>query len=437
MWLWLRAARVSVCGGVGLRRQLPCAIQSLVSANGGTAEGRPRAAEFFAGIGLVRMALEQAGFRVVYANDVDAAKHAMYARNFGDAEFTLADIRSLDGGGVPDVELATASFPCTDLSLAGARAGLSGRESGLVAEFLRILREMEGRRPPAVLIENVPGFGSSNGGADLRHTLAALNGLGYACDVTLLDARRFVPQSRARLFIVGAQSPPAGTEGRAPGEASLRPNWMPRLAGSDSGLRLFSLPHPAPPEELRDGLDEAAERFPPEHEIWWGGKRLEAFLGSLSPINAGRAAALRESARPAHATAYRRTRRGRSVWEIRADCISGCLRTTRGGSSRQALVEGCCGALRVRWMTAREYARLQGAPDFDFGSATEAQATFAMGDAVCVPAVCWLAEHYLLGLWRCPRKSGRPTKLSSSEGDVPERAERAAAMKDQGDYEPR
>ena len=368
-----------------------------MSENGGAAAARPRAAEFFAGIGLVRMALEQAGFEVVYANDIDAAKHAMYARNFGGDEFTLADIRSLDGAAIPDVELATASFPCTDLSLAGARAGLSGRESGLVAEFLRILREMEGRRPPAVLIENVPGFGSSNGGADLRRTLAALNDLDYACDVALLDARRFVPQSRARLFIIGAQSPPAGTEGRAPGEGSLRPKWMSRLAGADNGPRLFSLPHPPPPDELQDGLDEAVERFPAEHEIWWGGERLAAFLGSLSALNAGRASALRESAQPAYATAYRRTRRGKSVWEIRADRISGCLRTTRGGSSRQALVEGCGGALRVRWMTARECARLQGAPDFDFGSASEAQATFAMGDAVCVPAVRWPSRSTTCG----------------------------------------
>ncbi len=396
-----------------------------MNANGDTAVERPRAAEFFAGIGLVRMALEQAGFEVVYANDVDPTKHAMYARNFDDAEFTLADIRSLAGAAIPDVELATASFPCTDLSLAGARAGLSGSESGLVAEFLRILREMEGRRPPAVLIENVPGFGSSNGGTDLRRTLAALNDLGYACDVALLDARRFVPQSRARLFILGSQSPPAETEGCAPGEGSLRPSWMSRLAGADSGLRLFSVPHPPPPEELQDGLDEAAEQFPPEHDIWWGGERLAAFLDSLSALNAGRAAALRESARPAHATAFRRTRRGRSVWEIRADRISGCLRTTRGGSSRQALVEGCGGELRVRWMTAREYARLQGAPDFDFGSATEAQATFAMGDAVCVPAVRWLAEHYLWGL------------LSPSERRCPQGTARAAAMTAGGAHESR
>ncbi len=411
--LWLLPQEISSiapCRAAQGLRKLPAALgafapaafvcyQDLVSASAtATAAAKPRAAEFFAGVGLVRLALEQAGFEVAYANDIDPAKHAMYAQNFGGDDFVLADIRSIGGCSVPDVQLATASFPCTDLSLAGGRAGLSGKESGLVAEFLRILREMKGRRPAAALIENVPGFGSSKGGADLRRTLAELNSLGYACDVALLDARRFVPQSRPRLFIVGAQSPPAEALARAVGEPSLRPGWLRSVAGPESGLRLFSMPHPPPPEESPHTLEDAVEQLSAGHASWWGGERLAAFEASLSAINAARAEALRASARPAHATAYRRTRRGRSVWEIRGDRISGCLRTTRGGSSKQAVVEGAGGALRVRWMTAREYARLQGAPHFDFGAATEAQASFAMGDAVCVPVVRWLAEHYLLPL---------------------------------------
>ena len=347
------------------------------------------------------MALEQAGAGVAFASDVDAVKQAMYARNFGDAHFVLADIRTLIGGDVPDVDLATASFPCTDLSLAGARAGLAGRESGLVAEFLRILREMGGRRPGVVMIENVPGFATSNGGADLRGTLTALNALGYACDVALIDARRFVPQSRSRLFIVGAASPPACAEGRPPHDAPLRPAGL-----ALDGLRTFALPHPPLPDASPLTLDDVAEELPPSHAAWWTGERAAAFLASLSPLNAARADALRASTAPAHATAFRRTRRGRSVWEIRGDRISGCLRTTRGGSSKQAVVQGGGGELRIRWMSAREYARLQGAPGFDFGGATEAQATFAMGDAVCVPVVRWLAEHCLLPLAGAPAANG-------------------------------
>src|SRR6516165_9567643 len=105
-----------------------------------------RAAEFFAGIGLVKLALEQEGFEVVFANDVDPRKHRIYSANFDSSHFVLDDIRNLRGADIPDIDLATASFPCTDLSLAGNRAGLAGKESGMFWEFARVLGEMGARR---------------------------------------------------------------------------------------------------------------------------------------------------------------------------------------------------------------------------------------------------------------------------------------------------
>ena len=85
------------------------------------------------------------------------------------------------------------------------------------------------------------------------------------------------------------------------------------------------------------------------------------------------------------------------MWEIRSDDISGCLRTARGGSSRQAVVEFSGDDVRVRWMTPREYGRLQGVTDqFDYSAVTDAQALFGFGDAVCVPVVAWLAQHVLV-----------------------------------------
>lgn len=358
---------------------------------------KPRVAEFFAGVGLVRMALEQAGAQVVFANDVSPAKARMYAANFGGGEFTLGDVKALRGADVPDAEIATASFPCTDLSLAGNRAGLDGRESGLVGEFLRILDEMGARRPAAVMLENVAGFATSNGGRDLAATLEALNGLGYACDVVALDARRFVPQSRPRLFVLAAAEPPLSLSA-SNGQALLRPKRVASLIEANPRLRTFSLPLPPLPADSGQTLDDVAERLPPSHSRWWDAESVARFAASLSALNEARAAALRDAPRLTRRAAYRRTRGGKAVWEIRADPISGCLRTTRGGSSRQALVEGGGGELRVRWMTAREYARLQGAPNFRRGAAPETQARFALGDAVCVPAVTWLAKNYLLPL---------------------------------------
>src|SRR3990170_3204623 len=109
-----------------------------------------RAIELFAGIGLMRVGLERAGWEVVFANDIEPFKAAMYRTNFGDRDLTVGDVRGLRGADLPDADLLTASFPCTDLSLAGNRAGLGGEHSGTFWEVVRLLREMRTRRPRLV-----------------------------------------------------------------------------------------------------------------------------------------------------------------------------------------------------------------------------------------------------------------------------------------------
>ena len=137
-------------------------------------------AEFFAGIGLMRMGLEKQGWAVAFANDIDAEKHEMYAAQFHDADqhFYLGDIHKLPPEHIPAVTLATASFPCNDLSLAGARSGLSGAQSSAFWGFIAALAGMGTRKPPLVLLENVPGFLTSHGGQDFKQALIALNQLG-------------------------------------------------------------------------------------------------------------------------------------------------------------------------------------------------------------------------------------------------------------------
>lgn len=357
----------------------------------------PAVAEFFAGVGLVRKALEQEGFRVVFANDIDRVKAGIYTQNASPSDFVLGDIRIVRGADVPDVDLATASFPCTDLSLAGNRAGLEGEQSGLLWEFLRILKEMKGRRPQAILLENVVGFASSNDGEDLRAALESLNALGYTTDALVIDARRFTPQSRKRLFIVGSRERAAGST--ACFSSDVRPGWLVDFVTRHPTLNMQAAPlPPAPPPEAGGTLAEIVDHLHPSSRAWWESERLRAFVDSLSAIQSDRLKAMKSADRLSWATAYRRTRQSRPVWEIRGDGISGCLRTTRGGSSKQAVVEAGRGSVRVRWMTALEYAKLQGAPDLKFGRASENQARFALGDAVCVPVVAWLAKHYLMPL---------------------------------------
>lgn len=359
---------------------------------------RPRAAEFFAGIGLVRLGLEASGFKVVWSNDVERDKRDMYVGHFGESDdhiFTLGDVGKVAGDEMPaGLELAWASFPCTDLSLAGWRRGLSGSESSTFWEFTRILDEMGEHRPQVVALENVVGFATSHGGEDLATAIRELNRLGYSVDVLTLDARRFVPQSRARLFLVGAMEPP---DDEPVPNSELRPDWL-QAAFGDPTLLTHRAALPAPPAPLTSGLSSQIETMPDHDERWWDEGRTAAFLSSLSGIQEERLAALRKDRLISYRTAYRRTRKGIAVWEIRPDDISGCLRTARGGSSKQAVVQVGRGNVRVRWMTPVEYARLMGAGSYKLDGLRRNQALFGFGDAVCVPAVSWLGEHYLLPL---------------------------------------
>lgn len=133
-------------------------------------------AEFFAGIGLMRLGLERAGWHIAFANDIDEDKRQMYCAHFGNTgEFVLGDVHQLDATRVPRVDLATASFPCNDLSLAGARKGLAGEQSSAFWGFIEVLTKMGRRRPSMVLLENVTGFLTSHDGNDFRDALLALN----------------------------------------------------------------------------------------------------------------------------------------------------------------------------------------------------------------------------------------------------------------------
>jgi len=365
-------------------------------------------AEFFAGVGLAKVGLEQAGARVVWANDHDPNKTLLYRRQHGAEHYVERDIAAVTGDDVPDVDIAWSSFPCTDLSLAGNRHGLSdGVQSSVFWQFVRVLHQMDGRRPPVVALENVIGLATSRGGDDLAQVIRALNGLGYSADVVTLDARRFVPQSRPRLFVVGAASPSADD---AVDDHELRPDWLQTPFG-DPSLRTHKRSLPAPPPPLISGFTRIAD---PTGE-WWSPERTAAFLDSLSALQADRLDRLRRSRTIAYRTAYRRTRHGRATWEVRADDIAGCLRTARGGSSKQAVVRAGRGAIDVRWMSPREYARLMGAEDFDLSTARTNQSLFGFGDAVCVPVVSWLAEHYLLPLL-AETHEGRSGELEAASG---------------------
>ncbi len=353
-----------------------------------------RAAEFFAGIGLVRLALEKHGWQVAFANDIDPAKAEMYEANFvGDGHLVVGDIHELNARDLPRCDLFTASFPCNDLSIAGRWDGLDGKESSAFWGLIRIVRDLGDEAPELLLIENVVGFLLSRGGKDLETALLALNACGYFVDAFILNARNWTPQSRARLFLVAKKSTQARRQEMAL-VSDVRPKALVDFINSHSeiGWDLVKLP-PVPVSTRR--LSDIVEDLDPEDPLWWAAERVDYFMSQLSPRHAVSASDMISGSHWSYATAFRRVRHGRSMAELRTDGIAGCLRTPRGGSGRQILFKAGFGQRHVRLLSARECARLQGVPDNYQINVPLNQALFGFGDAVCVPAVSWIAEHYL------------------------------------------
>jgi DNA (cytosine-5)-methyltransferase 1 len=360
-------------------------------------------AEFFAGIGLMRLGLEQAGWHVIWANDIDENKFKMYRGHFVDdkTHFELGDVHKLAINTIPNVTLATASFPCNDLSLAGARRGLAGQHSSAFWGFVDAIKGMAGRRPPIVMLENVAGFLTSNDGNDFRDACLALNELGYAVDAFIIDASLFVPQSRQRLFLIGKrekQNFDRVSETRTFYQSQCRPSaladfilWNPDIRWSINDLP--NLP------KSTTCLGDILEDLPENSAYWWSRQRAQYLLNQMSEKHRAIAKKMIEGKERSCGTVFRRVRNGRSMAELRTDGIAGCLRTPRGGSGRQILFVAGKGRYDVRLLTPRECARLMGANEYRIAVPLN-QALFGFGDAVCVPVIRWIAKNYLTPVWK-------------------------------------
>lgn len=345
--------------------------------------------EFFAGSGLVAEGLS-GYFQPAWANDICAKKAAVYTANHGAEHFHLGSISDVNGADLPAAPLAWASFPCQDLSLAGLTGGIHAARSGLVWEWLRIIDEMPSC-PPVLVAENVAGLVSVAGGEHYRLLHQALLKRGYVVGAMLIDAARWVPQSRQRVFIVAVKA-----ELFIPSElVSQSPNWLhPEVIckaarGLDGWIWWSMQEPPTRKQNLSDVIEWNAPFAAPEKEA----RNLELISSRHRKI-------LEQlpDAKPFAAPGYKRTRNGKQVLELRFDNLSGCLRTPEGGSSRQVIVIKQNGQLHSRLLTVREAARLMGVPDAYKIPGSYNDGYKAMGDAVAVPVAAWLAKNLLLPL---------------------------------------
>ena len=353
--------------------------------------------EFFAGGGMARTGLGS-GWRCLFANDIDAAKAQAYRANFGGEDLTLGDVWSLAPGALPGrADLAWASSPCQDLSLAGARQGLAGQKSSAFWGFWRLIEQLgaEGRAPRAIGIENVTGLMTSHGGADFTALCAALASLGYRFGALEIDAAMFVPQSRPRLFVLAVKDGGPGSGGPGGFHTPAVMKAFERLPETLKASWIWwRVP---PPPRTNQALADTLE--PDEDVRWLPREQAERLVSLMGPLHRARLEGFRLTEGRHVGTAFRRTRieAGQRVQraEVRFDGIAGCLRTPTGGSSRQFLVLVEDGQVRARLLTAREAARLMGLPDDYRLPAPTTAALHLAGDGVVAPVVRHLAAHLL------------------------------------------
>jgi len=353
--------------------------------------------EFFAGGGMARLGLGER-WACAFANDFDPVKASTYRANFPDAEghFREGDVWALSAADLPgEADLAWASSPCQDFSLAGARAGLEGGRSSAFFGFWKLMQALqgEGRAPRLIVIENVVGLLTSRGGADFAALGRALAEAGYVFGALEIDAACLLPQSRPRVFVVASRiAPPAALSGDSPFHTrAVRQAHV----GLPHDLKAAWVWWRLAPPPARN-IDLSALLEPDEAVVWRSEADTERLLSLMAPHHRARLSGHRGRAVGA---VFRRTRieDGRRVQraEVRFDGLAGCLRTPRGGSSRQTLVVVEDGHVRSRLLSPREAARLMGLPDTYQLPKPATAALHVAGDGVAVPVVRWLAQELL------------------------------------------
>lgn len=360
--------------------------------------------EFFAGAGMARAGLG-AGWKCLFANDLDTKKGLTYQANWGTGgELTIGDVCKVKVADLPgQADLVWGSFPCQDLSLAGGGAGLKGERSGTFYPFWNVVRGLikAGRGPKLIALENVLGTLTSHGGKDFEAICKTFADAGYRYGALVINASLFVPQSRPRLFVIGVREdveidPALLSPGPiAPFHTAALQRAFERV-GKAPLKRMVWWNVPAPPHRNDTFADLIEEN--PESVSWHSDAERDQVVAKMSPVNRAKLEAAKRAGRRMVGGIYKRTRldeKGVKVQraEVRFDDVAGCLRTPAGGSSRQVIMVVDGKKVRTRLISSRETSRLMGLPDDYKLPKNYNEAYHLTGDGVVVHVVRHLAEH--------------------------------------------
>ncbi len=349
-----------------------------------------------------------------FANDFDPNKASAYRANWGESDLLLGDINVITPKQLPGTpDLVWASFPCQDLSLAGNYLGIGSSSdkchtrSGTFWPFWRLMQSLmkDGRSPKIIVLENVFGALTSNNGQDFAAIAATFAHSGYRFGAMVIDAAKFLPHSRPRVFVVGVHpdiSIPAKLLLSKPNEAwhpqALRQAYTNISQEAKSMWVWWKLAEPP----VRSSRFSDLIQDNPEGCSWHTPAETARLLGMMNSLHLGKVEAAKAIAqsegRLVVGGVYKRTRvdDGDKVQraEVRFDDLAGCLRTPSGGSSRQSIiVVDQSRRVRSRLLSPREAARLMGLPDTYKLPKSYNEAYHLAGDGVAVPVVRWLAQH--------------------------------------------
>ena len=156
----------------------------------------------FSGIGGIDLGFQQAGFDIVWANEIDKHAAATYRHNFGAANLIEKDIRKVNPSEIPDFDVLVAGFPCQSFSVAGKQRGFEDDRGKL---FFQVVRIVEEKRPEIIFLENVSNLLKHDAGKTFLTVYNALVPFGYSFKYCVMDAQEYgnIPQHRERIFIVG------------------------------------------------------------------------------------------------------------------------------------------------------------------------------------------------------------------------------------------
>ena len=341
----------------------------------------------------------------LFANDFDPKK-ASRTTSIGVPTFSRPPTCAIKAPELPGcADLAWASFPCQDLSLAGAGAGLKGDRSGTFWPFWDVINGLIAakRAPKLIVVENVVAPLPRTTAKTLPPFCATFAHAGYRFGALVIDAKHFLPQSRPRLFIVGIRADLPLRDGIAAQEPSDL--WHPRaLRTAHAALPTKSRAQwlwwslPTPPKRRKNFADLIEAN--PKGVSWHTPAQTDALLAMMSDSIAPRSRPRKKSGRRMVGGVYKRTRRdsfgGKAQRaEVRFDDIAGCLRTPAGGSSRQTIILIDGPEVRTRLLSPREAARLMGLADKYKLPNNYNEAYHLIGDGLAVPVVRHLARHIL------------------------------------------